>query len=183
MSPHEHARDDTESNKSDDDNPTQAEPTLSPPIHSDGPQNGVKGVKADARRQAALEQELKRLQVEQTNQGLQSKSFQAQTIEEEDRVRDQAAQAKIEAEDLNEDDEAFKRKWREKRMQELRQGQQVAGNDEEEIVLEKHRLREVDADGFLKEVEKLRYTAVLLYEPVSMPCLKYVCRDKSYLTF
>ena len=182
MSPHEHARDDTESNKSDDDNPTQAEPTLSPPIHSDGPQNGVKGVKADARRQAALEQELKRLQVEQTNQGLQSKSFQAQTIEEEDRDRDQAAQAKIEAEDLNEDDEAFKRKWREKRMQELRQGQQVAGNDEEEIVLEKHRLREVDADGFLKEVEKLRYTAVLLYEPVSSHCFRSVCRDGFPLT-
>jgi hypothetical protein len=173
--PHEHDRDDTESNKSDEDNATQAEPTLAPPIHSDGPQNGVKGVRADARRQAALEQELKRLQVAQTNQRLESKSLQAQTIEEEDRDRDQAAQVSIEAEDLDEDDEAFKRRWREKRMEELRQGQQVSGNDEEEIVLEKHRLREVDADGFLKEVEKSRYTAVLLYESVSMSCPRSVC--------
>jgi hypothetical protein len=150
-----------------------SDPTLSTRL--DGPQTGVKGIKADARRQSAISQELHRLQIEGTNRRLESRSFQAETVHEEAvrRIREAEREDDDESEpqpgsklhDL--DDEEFERKWRSRRLQELEMGsREKPERSDDEDVIQKHRLREIDATGFMLEIEKPGYTAILLYEPV-----------------
>jgi hypothetical protein len=163
-----------------------------------GPQTGVKGIKADAQKRAETDLDLKNLAIDERNRTLQSKSFQAQTHDEEyqnraveqaERLngkvayRDGSAKGKDvgvdqhEGEgDEEEDDQAFRREWRERRLQEMKQKHHSShhstevrdGQDEtnDDWKLEKHRLREVGPEGFLKAVEGSGWTAVLLYEPV-----------------
>jgi hypothetical protein len=168
-----------------------------------GPQTGVKGIKADAQKRAETDLDLQRLTIDERNRYLESKSFQAQTHDEEyqDRAVEQRERlnGKVldgdrkgkglgdddqhEFDEGEDDDQAFKRQWRERRLQEMKQQQQQQhhgldlnrgaeerdGQDEtnDDWKLEKHRLREVGPEGFLKAVEGSGWTAVLLYEPVS----------------
>lgn len=149
----------------------------------DGPQNEVKGVRADAQRQAEAERDLEQMTINERNRHLESKSFQAQTHDEESRDRVAERIARLDGKpgrseqgregdedhDKDEDeDEAFRRQWRERRLQEMKQESRT-GPDEtnDDWKLERHRLREVGPEGFLKAVEGTGWTAVLLYEPVS----------------
>ena len=143
-----------------------------------GPQNGVKGIRADAKRQSEAERDLERMSLTERNRQLETKSFQAQTHDEEDRDRraepvertddeiDAARQR--DGDDVDNDDEAFKLQWRQRRLHEMKQqaGQDV-GELNDDWKLERHRLREVGPEGFLKAVEGSGWTVVLLYEPVS----------------
>jgi hypothetical protein len=170
-----------------------------PHPHQVGPQTGVKGIKADAQKRAETDLDLQKLSINERNRYLESKSFQAQTHDEEyqnraveqaERLngkvayRDGSAKGKDVGVDQHEgegdnedDDEAFKRQWRERRLQEMKQQHHSShhstevreGQDEtnDDWKLEKHRLREVGPEGFLKAVEGSGWTAVLLYEPVS----------------
>lgn len=161
------------------------------------PQTGVKGIKADAQKRAETDLDLQKLTIDERNRYLESKSFQAQTHDEEyqgraveqaERLdgkvvdRDGSAKGKDIDDDQHEgdnedDDQAFRRQWRERRLQEMKQQHHSAhhitedreGQDEtnDDWKLEKHRLREVGPEGFLKAVEGSGWTAVLLYEPVS----------------
>lgn len=147
----------------------------------DGPQNGVKGVRADAQRQAEAERDLERMTIDERNRYLESKSFQAQTYDEMSRGRVAERIARLDGEpqrseqgrqgdeDQDEDeDEAFRRQWRERRLQEMKQESRTGpGETNDDWKLERHRLREVGPEGFLKAVEGTGWTAVLLYEPVS----------------
>lgn len=162
-----------------------------------GPQTGVKGIKADAQRRAETDLDLQKLSIDERNRYLESKSFQAQTNDEEyqdraiqqveslnGKVLDGDRKGKDVDDDQHEgegddedDDQAFKRQWRERRLREMKQQQHDPhhvledrdGKDEtnDDWKLERHRLREVGPEGFLKAVEGSGWTAVLLYEPVS----------------
>jgi hypothetical protein len=160
-----------------------------------GPQTGVKGIKADAQRRAETDLDLKKLAIDERNRYLESKSFQAQTYDEEyqdravekaERLNGKLLDGDRKGKDIDDDqhegdneddDQAFKRQWREQRLQEMRQQHHSphhntevrVGQDEtnDDWKLEKHRLREVGPEGFLKAVEGSGWTAVLLYEPVS----------------
>lgn len=166
-----------------------------------GPQTGVKGIKADSQKRAETDLDLHKLTIEERNRYLESKSFQAQTHDEEYQVRAMQQAERLDGKvvdrdgsakgkdvgvdqhegegDEEEDDQAFKRQWRERRLREMKQQHKNHGlNDSAEAKdrkdetnhdwkLEKHRLREVGPEGFLKAVEGSGWTAVLLYEPVS----------------
>jgi hypothetical protein len=140
--------------------------TVGPPRTS-GPQTGVKGVAADAKHQKAIDRHNKNEAIKNRDQYLLNKSFQAQTLDEEDADRRKAQQ--IEDQD---EEERLIRMRREARMKELRNAgnnrtsQEDDDDQDENGSIYRQRLREVDADGFLKAVEQPGWTLVLLYELV-----------------
>ncbi|KAG7531979.1 hypothetical protein FFLO_03986 [Filobasidium floriforme] len=173
-----------------------------------GPQTGVKGIKADAQRQTETDLDLQKLTIDERNRYLESKSFQAQTHDEEYQDRAEEQRERLNGKVLDgdgkekdiddgqhegegddeDDDQAFRRQWRERRLQEMKQQQQRNhdglnhstedrdGQDEtnDDWKLEKNRLREVGPEGFLKAVEGSGWTAVLLYEPDLPRCQPFI---------
>lgn len=129
-------------------------------VKHDGPQTGVKGVRADARARAeALSQARKELIAatvkEQERRALVTRAGLSGSIEreaEDERVR-REREAKIgrgdDADEEEDEDDVLA--WREKRLAQLRSGG----------------VREVSGEGFLKAVEREGWVLVVLHEPVS----------------
>ncbi len=116
----------------------------------DGPQTGIKGVIKDAEQRKAIDRELHRQRVSQTNTHLLAQAFQAQTIEEEDaeRKREQGGAA----------DDEMRKEWRRKRERLLRE---KTGNG-----TQRFGLREVGERTFVQAVERPGWVLVMIHEPV-----------------
>lgn len=140
---------------------------LSSPQHSDavlagierkGPNTGVKGVIKDAQHRKAVEREIHRMKIAETNKYLESKSFQAQTIDEEDKDKRNATE--------NESvyNEEARQRWLRRRQAGI-ESQQETDDEDIERQRRKTRMREVGEEGFLDAVEREGWVLVMLYEP------------------
>lgn len=156
-------------------------------------QTGVKGVIRDAGIKKEISNQMNKLKIRETNKYLESKSFQAMTVHEEEemkkreigiqnRIKNPIAKKSTSAEDEDEDEEL--ERIRRKRLADLtarhksnghignqQQGDDGDGDNQylggiEEI--RKPGLREVGAQGFLNALDRTSgWVVLLLIEPVS----------------
>jgi hypothetical protein len=128
-------------------------------IERKGPNTGVKGVIKDAQHRKAVEREIHRMKIAETNKYLESKSFQAQTIDEEDKDKRNAV------ENERGYNEEARQRWLRRRQAGI-ESQQDTDDEDIERQRRKTRMREVGEEGFLDAVEREGWVLVMLYEPV-----------------
>ncbi len=101
------------------------------------------------------------MKVIETNKYLESKSFQAQTIEEEDEDRRNAEEKKRGY------TEEMRQSWLRKRQAELENHHDL-DDEYDKRDMKRTRMREVGEEGFLNAVERKGWVLIMLYEPVRL---------------
>ncbi|KAL7412822.1 hypothetical protein BDY24DRAFT_79027 [Mrakia frigida] len=137
--------------------------TFTPPQHAQAAngdpssRTGPKGVIRDQREAAERARTGQILKTRQGNQEMERRALLAGTWEEDERMRKEDEDRKNGI--TSEEEDEVKRRWREKRLQELEGGGKRKGF-----------LREVSLEGYLHGVEDDGWTVVLVFEP-SLPTL------------